>query len=129
MVKIKNGRDAGKEVAILRMIVGDEEGRVGKLTAWREVAEMWGFGSETATAVKRGDVVLLENVNGSKEPQTSPSLTASPYLGTKLTICYRTLPRDDGDQRLRPDLRLGASDAAVRKVAGVVRWFEKMAGL
>ena len=69
------------------------------------------------------------DVNGSKDAQTSPSLTASPALGSKLTICYRTLPRENGDERLRPDLRLGASDAAVRKVAGVVRWFEKMAGL
>jgi hypothetical protein len=68
-------------------------------------------------------------VNGLRDGQTSPSLTASPYLGSKLTICYRTLPRENGDQGLRPDLRLGASDAAVRKVAGVVRWFEKMAGL
>ncbi|KAF8633582.1 hypothetical protein AX15_001375 [Amanita polypyramis BW_CC] len=129
MVKIKNGPDAGKEVAVLRMIVGDEEGRVGKLTAWRQVAEMWGGGVEGAIAVRRGDAVLTENVNGSRDAQTSPSLTASPYLGSKLTICYRTLPREDGDQKLRPDLRLGATDAAVRKVAGVVKWFERMAGL
>jgi hypothetical protein len=33
------------------------------------------------------------------------------------------------DMRLRPDLRLGASDAAVRRVASVVSWFEGMAGL
>ena len=59
-IKIKNGRDAGKEVAILKLIVGDEEGRVGKLTAWREIAEIWGGSLEGTTAVKRGDVVLLE---------------------------------------------------------------------
>ncbi|KAF8346060.1 hypothetical protein F5887DRAFT_1158416 [Amanita rubescens] len=128
-IKIKNGRDAGKEVAILKMIVGDEEGKVGKLTAWREVAEMWGGSLEGSVAVKRGDVILLEDVNSLRDAQTSPSLTASPYLGSRLSICYRTLPRENDDQRLRPDLRLGASDAAVRKVANVVRWFEKMAGL
>ncbi len=61
-IKIKNGRDAGKEVAILKMIVGDEEGKVGKLTAWREVAEMWGGSLEGSVAVKRGDVILLEGM-------------------------------------------------------------------
>jgi hypothetical protein len=45
-VKIKNGADAGKEVAVLRMIVGDEDGRVAKLTAWRDVAELWGGAQE-----------------------------------------------------------------------------------
>ena len=33
------------------------------------------------------------------------------------------------DLRMRPDLRLGTSDAAVRRVAAVVTWFERMAGL
>jgi hypothetical protein len=33
------------------------------------------------------------------------------------------------DERFRPDLRLGYSDAAVRKVASVVKWFQTMAGL
>ena len=33
------------------------------------------------------------------------------------------------DMQLRPDLRLGASDAAVRRVAAVVSWFERTAGL
>ena len=63
VIKIKNGRDAGKEVAILKLIVGDEEGRVGKLTAWREIAEMWGGSLEGTTAVKRGDVILLEGTS------------------------------------------------------------------
>ncbi|KAM6498879.1 hypothetical protein JOM56_006827 [Amanita muscaria] len=159
-VKIKNGADAGKEVAVLRMIVGDEDGRVAKLTAWRDVAELWGGAQEdgeenprrrhslTGEALKRGDIVLIESVfsypslhdyfwlmsradvNGSKDAKTlTPVLVASPYLSSRLTICYRTLPREDGDQRWRPDLRLGATDAAVRKVAAVVRWFENMAGL
>ena len=33
------------------------------------------------------------------------------------------------DMQLRPDLRLGASDAAVRRVSAVALWFERMAGL
>ena len=39
------------------------------------------------------------------------------------------MPYAHEDQRLRPDLRLGASDATVRKVAEVVKWFEGVAGL
>ena len=36
---------------------------------------------------------------------------------------------DYSEEKLRPDLRLGYSDAAVRKVADVVRWFQELAGL
>lgn len=57
-IRIKNGKDAGKEVSILKMILGDEDGSVCKLTAWREVADAWGGASDTAAA-KRGDIVLL----------------------------------------------------------------------
>ena len=41
------------------------------------------------------------------------------------------MPRSSvpADVRLRPDLRLGANDAAVRRVATVVAWFERMTGL
>lgn len=66
---------------------------------------------------------------GSCDPSTSATLSASPHLKSKLTICYRTMPHTQEDNRLRPDLRLGDSDASVRKVAVVVRWFEQMAGL
>ena len=69
------------------------------------------------------------DVTASWEPTTSISLTASPYLKSKLDICYRTMPYTHEDMRLRPDLRLGFSDAAVRKVATVVKWFEVIAGL
>lgn len=62
-------------------------------------------------------------------PTTSPTLTASPYLKSSLIICYRTMPYSREDSRLRPDLRLGRSDAAVRKVATVVAWFQDLAGL
>ncbi|TFK46587.1 hypothetical protein OE88DRAFT_1714873 [Heliocybe sulcata] len=120
-IMIRKGPEAGKEVWILKMIVGDEEGAVAKLTAWREVAETWG-----GAPLKRGDVVLLENVTAAGEPV---SLTASPHLKSKMAVCYRTMPYAHEDRRLRPDLRLGRSDPAVRKVAAVVYWFEGIAGL
>jgi hypothetical protein len=61
----------------------------------------------------------------------TPGITASPNLHSRAEICYRTMPRTSvpADMQLRPDLRLGASDAAVRRVAAVVSWFERMAGL
>ena len=65
----------------------------------------------------------------SMEPGASITISASPYLKSRLDICYRTMPYAHEDQRLRPDLRLGASDATVRKVAEVVKWFEGVAGL
>ncbi len=64
MITIKKGKDAGKEVAVLKMVVGDESGGVCKLTAWREVAERWGGCGDIAdkfTAIKKGDIVLIES--------------------------------------------------------------------
>lgn len=65
------------------------------------------------------------------EDETPLVLTASPYLKSRAEICYRTMPRASfpDDARLRPDLRLGYSDATVRRVASVVHWFEVLAGL
>lgn len=59
------------------------------------------------------------------------SLTASPALNSAMAVCYRTMPEgnDPMDQKLRPDLRLGFSDAAVRHVADMVSWFQSTAGL
>lgn len=59
-IRIKKGPEAGKEIAILKMILGDEEGTACKLTAWREVAEKWGGSGETVAA-KRGDIVHIES--------------------------------------------------------------------
>ncbi|KAF9066682.1 hypothetical protein BDP27DRAFT_1330135 [Rhodocollybia butyracea] len=128
-IRTKKGPDAGKEISILKMILGDEDGNVCKLTAWRETADIWGGSGSNDIAAKRGDVVLIENVTTTHDPSTSPTLTASPNLKSKLEICYRTMPYAHEDLRLRPDLRLGGSDVCVRKVASVVRWFERMAGL
>ncbi|KAJ3968533.1 hypothetical protein EV361DRAFT_412243 [Lentinula raphanica] len=129
VIRTKKGVDAGKEISVLRMILGDEDGTVCKLTAWRETAEVWGGSGLKDIPAKRGDVVFIQNVTPSHDPSTSLTLTASPNLKSKLEICYRTMPYTHEDLRLRPDLRLGGNDASVRKVAGVVRWFEGMAGI
>lgn len=63
-IKVKKGLDAGKEVSILKMILGDEEGCVCRLTAWRDTAEVWGgygLGPDALPAMKRGDVVYFES--------------------------------------------------------------------
>ena len=41
------------------MILGDELVNVAKLTAWREIADLWGGNADSA-AVKRGDIVHLQ---------------------------------------------------------------------
>ncbi|KDQ32874.1 hypothetical protein PLEOSDRAFT_48650 [Pleurotus ostreatus PC15] len=138
VIRIKKGPDAGKEVSLLKMILGDDEGSVCKLTAWREIAECWG--AEDASGIKRGDVVsnffnslLFLDLSISKETTASSSasatLTASPNLKSRVQICFRTMPSSSEDMQYRPDLRLGYSDATVRKVGAVVSWFEGMAGL
>jgi hypothetical protein len=78
---------------------------------------------------------LMEDRGSGGRPPTSETntagITASLNLHSRAEICYRTMPRTSvpADMQLRPDLRLGASDAAVRRVAAVVSWFERMAGL
>ncbi|KAG0701678.1 hypothetical protein DFH29DRAFT_546065 [Suillus ampliporus] len=123
-VRVKKGLDVGKEVSVLKMILGDEDGSVCKLTAWREVADAWGV-----LGLKRGDIIYLENLTPACEPGSSITLTASPYNKPTAEICFRTMPYTREDNRLRPDLRLAQSDAAVKKVAALTQWFERMAGL
>lgn len=149
---LRKGVDSGKEIYVFKMVLGDEDGSVCKLTAWREVAEIWG-GVGQETGIKRGDIVYLESmsllladfITGAQhstlshrtdvlvawEDEAPLVLTASPYHKSKAEICYRTMPRASfpDDVRLRPDLRLGYSDVAVRRVASVVHWFEVLAGL
>lgn len=60
-IRIKKGVDAGKEVSILKIILGDEENNVCKLTAWREVADEWGGCIAYTEGAKRGDVVYLQS--------------------------------------------------------------------
>ncbi|KAF9055753.1 hypothetical protein BJ165DRAFT_1521730 [Panaeolus papilionaceus] len=127
-IRIKKGVDAGREVSILKLILGDDAGQVCKLTAWRDVAENWG-GSVKSIGTKRGDVVHIENVTVTCAPPASMTLTASPSLQSQLTICYRTMPYTHEDGHLRPDLRLGEGEPTIRRVSMIVQWFERMAGL
>jgi hypothetical protein len=60
-IRIKKGADAGKEVSVLKLLLGDEEGCICKLTAWREVAEVWG-GVGDAVGVKKGDVLYFDSM-------------------------------------------------------------------
>jgi hypothetical protein len=60
MIRIKKGPDAGSEVAMLKLIVGDEDSGITKITAWRETAEIWSGYADTP-AVRKGDVVLLNS--------------------------------------------------------------------
>jgi hypothetical protein len=73
--------------------------------------------------------VLTTVTEGGSRPTVT--LTASLNLCSRTEICYRTMPRTSvpRDVRLQPDLRLSTRDAAVRRVATVVPWFERLAGL
>ena len=42
MIKVKKGLVVGKEVSFLEMILGDEGGCVCRLTAYHDMAELWG---------------------------------------------------------------------------------------
>ncbi len=76
------------------------------------------------------DILVSWDPELSKNAAAVPiSCSASPQLKSRLEVCYRAMPSVPQDARLRPDLRLGLSDAVVRRVASVVRWFEGMAGL
>ena len=79
-IRIKKGPEAGKEIAILTMILGDEEGTACKLTAWREVAEEWG-GSGKAVAAKKGDIVHIES---RRIPIEAPRLIWCLYFLSKM---------------------------------------------
>lgn len=57
VVRQKKGPGAGEEIYIFKVILGDEQGNVCKLTAWRDVADEWG----NNIGVKRGDVVLIRS--------------------------------------------------------------------
>lgn len=70
VVTLRQGRDAGKEVSVLRFVVGDERGGIGRLVAWRECAEKWagldvsideGERIQHPDHVRRGDIVYLES--------------------------------------------------------------------
>lgn len=59
-IKVKTGHYAGSEVALLKLIVGDDTGLMCKMVAWRDTAELWG-GVDTDPGLKRGDITLFES--------------------------------------------------------------------
>ncbi|KAG8702086.1 hypothetical protein FRC09_004963 [Ceratobasidium sp. 395] len=48
----------GQETHLLRLVVGEDDGSVGKLVAWGDTALEWG-GAHRMPGLRRGDVVLL----------------------------------------------------------------------
>ncbi|PAV19204.1 hypothetical protein PNOK_0604800 [Pyrrhoderma noxium] len=139
-VVLKKGPDSGKEVSFLKLMIGDNDGSLCKLTAWRETADIWGgssmgdsdFSRIGGDGVQKGDIVYIENVQVSHSKisipdadqchsSTDTSLTASPNLASQIHICYRTLPLAPSDSRFRPDLRLAVSDPGFRNVAEVCK--------
>jgi hypothetical protein len=58
-IRIKKGVDAGLEVALLKIMVGDEDGGICKITVWRDLAEEWG------QLLSRSDVVLFRGETNS----------------------------------------------------------------
>jgi len=63
VVTIRKGKDAGNQVSVLKAILGEEDGNVLKLTAWRDVAETWGIGTDAQPPIRRGDVVLFQSLS------------------------------------------------------------------
>ena len=55
VVRIKKGKEAGKETAVLGLVVGDEEGKIANITVWRERAEEWGG------MMRKGDIVYMRS--------------------------------------------------------------------
>jgi hypothetical protein len=92
MITIKKGADAGKQVARLTMILGDEDGCLCKLTAWRDVAELWG-GARGAPAAKRGDILLIKSLCH----KAFFSRGASSISQRRVAWLRRRFPKDDSD--------------------------------
>lgn len=82
----------GPEISILKMILGDDEGNMCKLTAWREVADVWG-GMTGSVRVKRGDIVFLESEYASlKIVVIDEKCRCHCYLRTPSLACTFCLP-------------------------------------
>jgi hypothetical protein len=61
-VQIKKGLEAGNVVSLLKLIIGDDEGIVLRLTAWRNTADvMAGYDEAECPGIKRGDVVAFQS--------------------------------------------------------------------
>ena len=63
MVTIRKGQYARNQTSILKMILGDGDGNILQLTAWRDLAETWGIGTDSQPPIRRGDIVLFQGVS------------------------------------------------------------------
>lgn len=50
-----------EEMALLKLIIGDDGGQICKLIVWRETAEIWSGLSSNNSTLRRGDVVYFES--------------------------------------------------------------------
>jgi hypothetical protein len=93
VVELKRGPDAGMEVALLKLIVGDDRGSIIKITAWRQTAEEWA-GSDEANhpAIKKGDIVCFKS-QISFPALCSPNVLTSRMCFLKMCGFARLLPR------------------------------------
>jgi hypothetical protein len=82
-VRIRKGPDAGKEISLLKLVLGSPDSTVCKLTVWRELADAWGG------SLRRGDVVLLQGqVLLARNPTSLISIQISCSLGNQMDHAY-----------------------------------------
>ncbi|KAI6160445.1 hypothetical protein EDD17DRAFT_1510427 [Pisolithus thermaeus] len=126
-VKVKSEPRAGQESSILKLVLGDEEGCVCQLTAWRDTAEVWGRYLATSSPhdsrFKPGPSTTVATTT--KPPPPDVTLTGSPSLRppSRTQTCYRTLPTIRTDARLRLDRRLQESGFRVKDDGLVGLWW------
>jgi len=60
-IRGKTGKGNDSEMALLKVVAGDEKGALCKIVAWRQIAEVWG-GDHSEPALRRGDIVLFEGM-------------------------------------------------------------------
>lgn len=121
-------KNNSEEMALLKLVIGDDGGQICKLIVWRDTAELWSGLSSNNSTMKRGDVVYFENIvfNGAATPRDASfiELTASPSHKSAAQICYRTATTAKEDMAFRPDLRLASSIPCVRRVSEIVAWLQ-----
>jgi hypothetical protein len=100
-VTLKQGPDRGREVAVMRLLCGDEDGEVAKITAWRESAEEMG-----GAGAKRGDIIHVES-ESAREGHARAILTRrrSPrYMGRSWhTFIHGVATVQDADDGVLPN--------------------------
>ena len=93
-ITIKQGPDAGKDAALLNIIVAEDQGAIMKMTAWRETAEiMAGLDEINRPMIKKGDIVHFssESLNNACSPQ--PTETPARSLQTYYSVMSPPTPK------------------------------------